>query len=923
MTLICVLVQGSDVSLAMMRHRDGTEYHVHLKRHVQASKMGTWMSLPTVPTLPRSRPKGIGGVGVAVRRLDTRNDQGPVVVHCVNEFSQMCGKVAAGDRLVSVNSEGIDHLPMRLIHALIDGLHGTRVCLEFEHVEDTLAADETMTLPSKLAMWEQQQQGSPAAATARITKVSLDVLRQQKLPLSKAVDADDWVYKKARQTPEELKSVTSSVSPGVQAGPLDFLTQTYRRITKAGQVVGLRVTTEPPHRVVAIDDLRDVNFVPQGEKGYANIEIKPGDKILSVDGHSAEHVTVQELHNLLDGEHNSAVEINLMCPATRKEYSVRVLRHFQHEFDSENGLSKIPGMDLVSVGRSGTQQKPVGILQVVVSAAKNLPHVGLKIGPGFAGVVARVTCCQQTFSSKVVENDASTGSSVANPVFRAVFEFPLNDCELTEELKVELWHTEGWMGETPFGFVALPKAASFVSENGAQDGWYTITPLEKVLSRGTAGKRQLVHLHVSWHQVPQPLYARDWSEMWQNADAHSESAVTRVSESRSQTAPQSITSKRLASVQNDINSPQISHRGGRGKYCLHWIAQCAALPHGERCRIPFASINDEFFEEERYEAFAALSAVLKLKERVQTLSGREQQLEIDLKEAVARERLMRAESETNQLQHAKEARFLQGGIRDLSEVLQRKDEMIRALKEQMMEIELQLQRSKAEIDRQGGEMEQMQQNFRTRLGEKDETNRKLEVATKEVSALQRRLEQSTRDASIASERATMQAAGPWATRFQAKWSEIRETHAGCVSKLRTELDRLAGPRDTLHRILNDLNTFLPEIVKMFEDADRDEKEAERDYDMYLKSSSAQRINSYVQTLESHVQQRHEVFVKFRRRIENADRGSDGWKQHLEQEIIHLQEHVERVNEDLVPINACPHTHSLIPPHIHTHACMLS
>ena len=139
--------------------------------------------------------------------------------------------------------------------------------------------------------------------------------------------------------------------------------------------------------------------------------------------------------------------------------------------------------------------------------------------------------------------------------------------------------------------------------------------------------------------------------------------------------------------------------------------QCAALPHGERCRIPFASINDEFFEEERYEAFAALSAVLKLKERVQTLSGREQQLEIDLKEAIAKEEQTRAESATNQLQHQKDVGFLQGGIRDLSEVLQRKDEMIRALKEQMMEIELQLQRSKAEIDRQGSKLEQMQQTL--------------------------------------------------------------------------------------------------------------------------------------------------------------------------------------------------------------------
>ena len=91
--------------------------------------------------------------------------------------------------------------------------------------------------------------------------------------------------------------------------------------------------------------------------------------------------------------------------------------------------------------------------------------------------------------------------------------------------------------------------------------------------------------------------------------------------------------------------------------------------------------------------------------------------------------------------------------------------------------------------------------------------------------------------------------------------------------------------------------------------------------MYLKSSSAQRINSYIQTLETHAQQRHEAFVNFRRRIEDADRGRDGWKQHLEQEIIHLQEQVERVNEDLVPINGCPHTHTQT--HTNTHTLSLS
>ena len=61
---------------------------------------------------------------------------------------------------------------------------------------------------------------------------------------------------------------------------------------------GLEVTQKPPHAVVAVDDLVDPNFVPQGKPGYSNPVVRVGDRILVVSGRPAEHVPVQEIHGI-------------------------------------------------------------------------------------------------------------------------------------------------------------------------------------------------------------------------------------------------------------------------------------------------------------------------------------------------------------------------------------------------------------------------------------------------------------------------------------------------------------------------------------------------------------------------------------------------------------------------------------------------
>ena len=96
--------------------------------------------------------------------------------------------------------------------------------------------------------------------------------------------------------------------------------------------VGLSVTTRPPHAVVSVIDLYDKNFVKQGEPGYINPTIMPGDSILEVDGTPAEHVPVDKLHHLLSGKIHTCVKIVLARELTFDQYQVNVIRHKKHEF---------------------------------------------------------------------------------------------------------------------------------------------------------------------------------------------------------------------------------------------------------------------------------------------------------------------------------------------------------------------------------------------------------------------------------------------------------------------------------------------------------------------------------------------------------------------------------------------------------------
>ena len=100
--------------------------------------------------------------------------------------------------------------------------------------------------------------------------------------------------------------------------------------------IGLQVTETLPHRVVAVEDLVDVNGVRQGAPDYSNPVIRKHDRILEVDGFSVESVSVEELRAMLAGELNTAVNITLAREEVQGGHpvtvlcSVKVLRHQAH-----------------------------------------------------------------------------------------------------------------------------------------------------------------------------------------------------------------------------------------------------------------------------------------------------------------------------------------------------------------------------------------------------------------------------------------------------------------------------------------------------------------------------------------------------------------------------------------------------------------
>ena len=282
----------------------------------------------------------------------------------------------------------------------------------------------------------------------------------------------------------------------------------------------------------------------------------------------------------------------------------------------------------------------VGVLQIVISEAKNLPVIGQF---GAAGVFVRVTCADQTFSTNVVHQSASAHSSVIRPVFGDIFEFPIRQNQLEDTLIIEVVHKEAFIADLPFGIVKLPKAASFLSKKGAQDGWYSLLDaMGRPVRKDQDGKRPLLHIHADFHAL---VEAQDRSDLQMPGEfgktlaprSAPRSSSNSIAETKGR--PHSLSKRGSTGGASSLIGPPAPAGHGaipldhvpsshvmRGRFCLHMVAEVAKAPYlssGSGYR--FENLDKDFLEDERFEAFQALTAVMHLKEQLLVHSKREEE----------------------------------------------------------------------------------------------------------------------------------------------------------------------------------------------------------------------------------------------------------------------------------------------------------
>jgi hypothetical protein len=94
--------------------------------------------------------------------------------------------------------------------------------------------------------------------------------------------------------------------------------------------VGLEVTKRAPFQVVAIDRLMDLEGRVQGQPGYANNRVQPGDLLLRIGGETIGDV--RQLQRLMPGPPQSVLEIDLSRGGvTGDEYSIRIQRSLRQD----------------------------------------------------------------------------------------------------------------------------------------------------------------------------------------------------------------------------------------------------------------------------------------------------------------------------------------------------------------------------------------------------------------------------------------------------------------------------------------------------------------------------------------------------------------------------------------------------------------
>ena len=160
---------------------------------------------------------------------------------------------------------------------------------------------------------------------------------------------------------------------------------------------GLEISQTIPYEVLDIDDLVDVNFVKQGMPGYLNREVMVGDRLLSIDGRSVEHISLDELHGMLRGTLHSTVEISLVSGNdSRHSFTINVLRHRFHEFDDRRAKYAKDSYEIIEEDLGPGQVASPAKAQVLAKFTMDSPHICTKLqsfSPCILSVLSLVLSC--------------------------------------------------------------------------------------------------------------------------------------------------------------------------------------------------------------------------------------------------------------------------------------------------------------------------------------------------------------------------------------------------------------------------------------------------------------------------------------------------------------------------------------------------
>ena len=90
-------------------------------------------------------------------------------------------------------------------------------------------------------------------------------------------------------------------------------------------VLGIKLKRGLPHTVESIGVVLDLKCVAQGQPGYGNPHVNPGDLVLKMDGVGVTALSSDEIHKLLGGEVRSVVRLMMQRHDTGETYTIQVV----------------------------------------------------------------------------------------------------------------------------------------------------------------------------------------------------------------------------------------------------------------------------------------------------------------------------------------------------------------------------------------------------------------------------------------------------------------------------------------------------------------------------------------------------------------------------------------------------------------------